>query len=766
MLALLLAMMLGPANSTTLVRGTVRASDDGTPLGAALVEVVDGASRVRTDSAGVYALQLAGAGTFHLRVSRLGYVPRTLDVVVGAAPLSVDVVLTPQPYPLSELTVRSTAKWPATGSDRDPIWAEPGLRAISGSDLHANPALASADVLQSLAAIGTVGAVPELMSTLHVRGGSSDQNLVMVDGIPVYNLYHGGGMLTAINPDAVSSATLHGAVPAPQFGGALSSVVEMRTDDSRPSRLTASGAMDQSGIRQTVAAPLPWSDGSLLLSARRSLSELYPVGDGQPRSTAYADALGKATVRLGRGHLELLALGSSDQLAFESLVVHQSSTAIDNQWPAPPSAQNKFQWSTGTQGVVWNVDDSTQRWQLRAWHSSFAGTSTWARTSNPIRLTNDWSSVGVGGLTSWTWSGTDFMAGADAERIHDGYRVAADPLTPLDTSRTVFAMSTQVPLVSVFVQARREFARRWTLVAGARQPVGGSSWRLAEPRVAMQFRASPRVVLSAGFARMHQQSQSLRNEESLLDGIVGVALPVTASKGGAPVGRSDQLALSADARFGGVNLQLEGYVRKLDGLLLVAPATAQPFGVGAYEIGSGLARGVGISASHHGERLVWSVGYSMENTTRRSGPTSYDPMFGISRTVSASAGFRVDPQTTFRIAGWGASGRPSSVSLGAFDWTPSPMLHGAGNLAGSPQQLAGALGGARLPAYWRVDVGVRHEWRPTLLAPDGMVAASLGVINVFNRTNTAALVQATAGASRQAIGLAPRSLVLGLEWRY
>ena len=767
MLALMLALVLASGSDAAIVRGTVRASDDSAPLPGALVEVVDGASSTRSDSVGVYTLKLAGPGTFHLRVSRLGYAPRTLDVVVGAAPLSVDVALTPKPFPLAEITVHPSSPWPPTGSDARGMWSEPGLITVSGADLHANAALASADVLQALAGVGHVVAIPEVMSSLHVRGGSSDQNLVMVDGIPVYNPYHSGGTLTAINPDAVSSVTLHGAVPAPQFGGALSSVVEIRTDESRPTRLTAYGAIDPSGLRQTVSAPLPWREGSLLLSARRSISELYPAGDGQPRSTAYSDFLGKATVQLGGGSLELLALGSSDHLAFESRVIPQSTTLIDNQWPGPASTRNQFNWATGTQAAVWSADEGTRRWQLRAWHSSFAGASTWARDSSPVQLANDWSSVGVGALTAWRWRGTELLAGAEAQRVHDGYRIAAGPLAPHDTSLSQFALTSRVPLMSVFAQASREWAHRWMLVAGVREPIGASAWRQLEPRLALRFRASPRLAFTAGFARLNQQSQSLRNEESLLDGIVGVALPVTASRGGVPVGASDQVAVSMNASVAeGVELSLDGYLRWLDGLVLVAPATGQPFATGAFDVGSGVARGAGVSLSHHGERLVWSAGYSVENTTRRSGSQSYNPGFGIARSLNAAAALHVGRQTILRTVLWSASGRPSSVSLGAFDWAPAPLVHGAGNLAGSPQQLAGALGAAQLPAYWRLDVGIRREWQPAMLGSAATVAATLSIINVFNRTNSMALLQATAGATPQSIGLAPRSLVLGLEWRY
>ncbi|HEY8310852.1 MAG TPA: carboxypeptidase-like regulatory domain-containing protein, partial [Gemmatimonadaceae bacterium] len=157
------------------LEGSVRSADGAAPVVGAFVELTVASSpqavaRAITDSAGRYTLPDLTSGTYHLRVSRIGYDARELDVLVNAAArISVDVVLAPHPQLLGELRVRA-----ATGRDVD-YWRDPrsvpdsvGRSVVSGAALHDDLALASPDALQSLAARGLALGREEAPTSLHV----------------------------------------------------------------------------------------------------------------------------------------------------------------------------------------------------------------------------------------------------------------------------------------------------------------------------------------------------------------------------------------------------------------------------------------------------------------------------------------------------------------------------------------------------------------------------------------------------------------------
>ncbi|MDP1889686.1 MAG: carboxypeptidase regulatory-like domain-containing protein, partial [Gemmatimonadaceae bacterium] len=183
----LLALVLGGATHGAAVVGTVRDGVSGDPIAFARIEILDGGAVTWTDSAGAYALPLARDGSHRIRVSRLGYESRLLEVLAGSDSLvRIDVALVAKPARLPRIAVLNARETSATGRGAVPVpdHAEPGARTLQGSDLHANPALAGADALQPLTTIPFVAASPESPTALHIRGGSSDQNLVLLDDVP------------------------------------------------------------------------------------------------------------------------------------------------------------------------------------------------------------------------------------------------------------------------------------------------------------------------------------------------------------------------------------------------------------------------------------------------------------------------------------------------------------------------------------------------------------------------------------------------------
>ncbi|HLB10691.1 MAG TPA: TonB-dependent receptor [Gemmatimonadaceae bacterium] len=778
-LALVLAIL--HASGVASLEGSVRSSDASAPVVAALIEITsaaapDSAIRVLTDSAGRYALPGLPSGTYHLRVSRIGFDPRELDVLLNTAPrVVVDIVLVPRPERLSELRVNAAFAGDSATLRRTTSLAPNGFDStvLSGDMLHADPALASADALQSLASRGLAGARDEAPTSLHVLGGGASENGISIDGVPVFNPYHSTGALTALNPDVISSVSLARGAPSAAFGDATAGAIGLVTMPADTTRIETRGAFGARSLREEMSGPLTIRNGTFLVALRRSLdASLSDSPSGSIGGAEFGDLFAKFTVPTRGGELEAFAFHSKDRLSFDAtpeadspITGARAESRRENDLEdaqAPQQMMNALGWSTGTDALRWHSDGAT-RWELRAWRTRFDADFSWAGAS---RLTNSLEDLGAAASASWMWGGAHVQSGVSADR----YDVRYDVTNTTAGAGAPLALANTPMLLSAFGEAQWSVGERWAFAAGVRDALVAPARAGLEPRLSARF--SPGSALSFGlsYARLHQYVQSLRNEESLFDAIAGISLPAIAGStfNGevVPAAQADQLTATADARLSrSLTLRATAYARDVSGLVLVAPVTAQPFATTAFDVGSARANGLSVSLARDGERVTSELGYSLSSVTQRAGGLSYTPSYGTAQSAMAAVGVRVEPSTVLRVAVAVHGGAPTSLYADPIEWTPYTSSAGQGDLAGSPQRIVGALDGARLPAYVRFDVGVRHDWRLRLFGRESGLTTSVGLTNLFNRGNALGMLAAPAGSS--ALLLLPRrSATFGLEWKY
>ncbi len=134
--------------------------------------------------------------------------------------------------------------------------------------------LGEVDVLKSLQLLPGVQSGGEGTSGLYVRGGSPDQNLILLDGVPVYNVSHLFGFFSVFNADAINNVTLtKGGFPA-RFGGRLSSVLEINMKEGNMKEFKGSGSIGLISSRLTLEGPIVKDKTSFILSGRRTYLDL------------------------------------------------------------------------------------------------------------------------------------------------------------------------------------------------------------------------------------------------------------------------------------------------------------------------------------------------------------------------------------------------------------------------------------------------------------------------------------------------------------
>lgn len=741
--SLIVALFLVPCADGPTVVGTVRATDTGAGLGGVLVDASERNARTWSDSAGNYVLALPRAGQAHLRFLRIGYRSVDLDVEVpDTGAVRLDVWLQAQPVPLSRLVVRrlGMAQVPErTGTSSGS--AEVGVTEISIRQLRLEPGSVPGEILASLAGRPGITAPGGATAFLHVQGGPGDQNAFFFDGIPVYGAVHGARPLLAIDPDAVSSITLHALAPPVTFGGGASSVVQVTTlDPASVSPMTA-GALDGGMVRALVQRASPGERIGFVLGGRSTYPAFWAgQGNGAP---VLNDVLGKLVWAAGTNRFEWLSLRSRDATSF--------------------SAANRFAHTSATDGVSWTASRRGIRARIVLWRGAEAAALHWSSTAGePLQVAS--RTGDTGGRASLTRERRDGeeSIGVGLERLSTEYSVQSGGSTGGGTAASLGMK--QRPLVFSAFLERRWKHTRWGAVTGLRlSGTERTGWAFS-PRLSFRYAIAPRLELRLGWSQLEQHQQSLANEESLAQALVGLNLPVAAG-GSIPLARSQQLGLETVWRVDAhTTVSAAAYTRALKGLVLVAPTTGAPFATEQVGSGAGTSRGLDIAVKHRADTWMAQVMLGTYTNWRSDAGTRYRPSFDGRRMASAGVAWWFGPasiRAAFRIS----DGRVTSPVQPGFEWSPFSPWSGNGDMVGTPWRADGPLNAVQVPLFEQLDAGVERSW--SFQVKDRPVRVDLGayVLNVLDRANVLGYVSGSDGRFGT-INLLPRSLRLALTWRF
>lgn len=161
--------------------------------------------------------------------------------------------------------------------DKNRLITQPiGLEQLSLKETADLPVfMGERDILKTMQLLPGIKSAGDGNSGFYVRGGSSDQNLIMLDGTPVYNASHLLGFFSTFNGDAIKSLSFYKtAIPA-QYGGRLSSVIDAATNDGDTGAYKVSGGIGLIAARFNVEGPIEKGKSSFLISGRRTYADLF-----------------------------------------------------------------------------------------------------------------------------------------------------------------------------------------------------------------------------------------------------------------------------------------------------------------------------------------------------------------------------------------------------------------------------------------------------------------------------------------------------------
>ncbi|UKN03359.1 TonB-dependent receptor [Paracrocinitomix mangrovi] len=302
--------------------GTLKDASSGEDIIGARIGVVElpGTGTI-TNVYGFYSLTLP-KGDYHIYYKSVGF-----DVDTFAIKLDKDVVnnleLNPAGRTLKKVDVT------AEKLDQNVKSAEMGVDKLSMTDIENIPVLfGEKDPLKTIQLLPGVKSAGEGNSGFYVRGGGADQNLVLLDGAPVYNASHLLGFFSVFNSDALKDIKLYkGAAPA-EFGGRLSSVLDIHMKEGNLKKFSMSGGIGLISSKLTLEAPIVKDKGSFIVSGRRTYADLFLAFSDNPAAENsilyFYDLNAKANYRLGEkdrlfvsGYFGRDKFGFADQFGFD-----------------------------------------------------------------------------------------------------------------------------------------------------------------------------------------------------------------------------------------------------------------------------------------------------------------------------------------------------------------------------------------------------------------------------------------------------------------
>ena len=289
-------LLISSEDGEVTISGYVIDMSTGEVLAGAYVYISGTSTGVSTDPSGHYSLELK-QGSYSISFRFLGYTTQERRVTLDRN-MRIDIRLEREGIQLDGVTVVGSKQ----GMDLQK--PEMGTTYLPMQTIRKIPAmLGEVDLIKAIQLLPGVQATSEGSSSYSVRGGSGDQNLVLLDDATVYNASHLMGFFSVFNNDAVSSAELYkGDIPV-WAGGRLSSMLDVRMKEGDKSRFRGSGGIGLLSSRLTFEGPIQKERSSFIISGRRSYYDIFTAlsSDDDIKNTTlyFYDLNGKVNFSLG-----------------------------------------------------------------------------------------------------------------------------------------------------------------------------------------------------------------------------------------------------------------------------------------------------------------------------------------------------------------------------------------------------------------------------------------------------------------------------------
>jgi len=625
----------------------------------------------------------------------------------------------------------------------------------------ASSLMGEADIIRLVGMMPGVDSGADGLGGMNVRGGSADQNLILLDGVPVYSPGHALGIFSVFNSNIIKNATLiKGNIPA-RYGGRLSSVLDVRTREGNNKKLAGDITLSALAIKGAIEGPIGSNGSSYIFSARRTLLDIYikSITEFQNESNGdigfsnynFMDLNGKLNLKLNKNHtLHLSSFVGKDNFFTEKLdidrevstqTVLRSDTELDWDWGNKVfSAKLVSQYSKKAFGrlTAYSTSFDFDSFELDDFNVTTNGTVN--RTYKAGFFKSAISDIGIKYDVDYLPNTTHLIRMGLGAIRHD----FSPGLISINNSDELFDADAEITRTKVKSEIQDTKLKGNELFGYLEDEISlgygtvlnlGMHVNYTMTDTQRYFSLQPRVSLLAkwenaffkvGVTRMNQYLHLLSSNGLGLP--TDVWLPSTDRLG-------PEKSWIGTAGVGyynpsGFRIGLEGYYKIFDELTTYNEGGLTKISAGEnweelLPVGSGDAYGLELYFDHIIGRTTWNSNYTLafsnrefEDLNRGGRPFP----FRYNRRHNIKLGFlhKITDNTEFTLNWNLSSGNPITEPAG-------PVIEIDNELLIVYLEKNGGL----LPTYHRVDISFnfynKHEWGRTKL--------SLGLYNAFNKSN-------------------------------
>ncbi len=708
------------------ISGYITEKKSGERLIGATVYIPEKNAGTTTNAFGFYSLTIP-ADSVTVKVSYVGYAGFskalslrgnvTLNMEMELSKDMKEVVVTSKKDAIQERTQMSTIDLPI-----ETIKSLPAF-------------LGEVDVLKALQLLPGVQAGNEGSTGIYVRGGGPDQNLILLDGVPVYNASHLFGFFSVFNADAIRSVELvKGGFPA-RYGGRLSSIIDINMKEGNKNKLHGEGGIGLIASRLTLEGPIQKGKSSFMISGRRTYYDILakPFIRGNTKGGYFFyDLNGKVNFKLSKkDHLYVSGYFGNDKF------YAKQKQSADQTYSS--SFNTDLKWGNATAVARWNHQYNNKLFgNLTSYYSqyrfviaaqtksTFSGTNEeyllkYSSGINDVAMKYDFDYIphpnhyiktGVGYIYH------TYKPGAQQTKVSAaGYKQD----TTVGT-KDIYAGEIDAYVeddIKISNSLKANIGVHWTGFA-----VQNSFYHAIQPRAALRYLINEKLSAKASFVQMNQFIHLLTNSSIGLP--TDLWVPVTAR---VPMQKSYQGAAGiAYTHNTGIEVTVEGYYKTMDNVIEYKEGAsffnASNNWEDKVEVGKGRSYGAELFLQKKKGRFTGLMGYTLSWTNRQfanlNGGKEYP--------------YRYDRRHDFKIAGIYQLAKNIEVSA---EW-----VYGTGNAItlpigyyngpdGASIQVFGSRNGYRMPPYHRADVSIKFMKRK----PNWERAWVIAAYNAYNRYN-------------------------------
>jgi CarboxypepD_reg-like domain/TonB-dependent Receptor Plug Domain len=688
------------------LRGIVRDSvtSEVLPFSNIYIKEIDkGAS---TDSHGFFLIpSIPAQKKYKVTISFVGYVTKNMVVNVAENKITnISIYLKPTVLEMSSIVVSGTKETKQTNISS---------KKISLNELGNLPKGVETDVLRSIQLQPGVQSTGDISAHYYVRGGASDENLVLLNEIPIYNPFHALGIFSAIDPDMINSVEFYKGGFDSRYSGRLSSVMNIITKDGNKNNFGATLAASQLTAKALLEGPIP--DGSFIITGRKSYSNsiLKKFLNEQSVPINFYDA----SFKVNYSNPKFLPISKFTVSGFVS------NDIIDYKNPLKP----RFDWLNSNIGFNWfaAAANSPLYTNLTIYYCNFKGNET-PNMSNSRYMKNDLDDFTFKADFNYVLNNSnEFYGGFKIKFIKDKLFISnlLGDLKDVGAEGTQFSFYGGFNLLSTGY-FKADLGSRLNVISLTEKP-----GLFLEPRLNVNYSISPLLSIKAAWGIYQQKLVTISDEDEIISLFEPwLVLP------------SNLKPSTAIHYIGGFDIYLaektkidaEGYYKVMQNLSTVNDFIffpTDPLLVSA----SGKSYGAEVTLNHKGSRINMQLSYSHSWTTKIVGGLEYHPRYDSRNAIKFFIEYDLGNDWNISAVWDYNSGLPYTQITGFYDnFSPANIFNpSAFFTAYEPYQLLGSRNAVRLPDYHRLDLNVSKKIRLSFVN----LSIDLNLMNIYNRKN-------------------------------